>query len=172
MKGRIQICNKEDLAELQSISIETFCDTFARDNDSEDLKKYLEEAYNLEKLKKEMDNPESRFHFIYQQEMLAGYLKLNTGRTQTEMANQNGLEVERIYIRKAFKRGGLGRQLLEFAFERAQEEKREQIWLGVWEYNEAALSFYRKFGFKQVGAHAFYVGTDLQTDLIMSKQLI
>ncbi|MBU5583209.1 GNAT family N-acetyltransferase, partial [Enterococcus sp. S181_ASV_20] len=109
----------KDLLELQKISTETFSDTFAEQNDSDNLEEYLIEAYHLEKLKKEMMNSNSRFFFIYLDNQLAGYLKLNIDLAQTEKIDRNGLEVERIYIRKEYKRQGLGRQLLEFAIELA-----------------------------------------------------
>lgn len=87
------------------------------------------------------------------------------------MIDRNGLEVERIYIRKEYKRQGLGRQLLEFAIELATKERRKLIWLGVWEENENALLFYQMFGFRKNGTHNFYIEIDKQTDLIMVKEL-
>lgn len=172
MTGMIRPCKLADLTELQAISRETFSETFAADNDPADLEEYLAAAYNVEKLTRELKQSESRFFFIYLAEEVAGYLKLNTGNAQTETIDPKGLEVERIYIRKAFKRQGLGRQLLDFAFELAAQESHTSIWLGVWEDNQNALKFYQSFGFKQVGAHDFYVGTDRQTDLLMQKALL
>lgn len=172
MAENIRRCDLNDLVELQKISVETFRDTFATKNNPTDLESYLREAYALDKLESELANSDSRFFFIYQGYQLAGYLKLNTNKAQTEISETNGIEIERIYIRKAFKRHGLGRQLLDFAFNLAVREKRKHIWLGVWEENQNALQFYQSFGFKQVGSHDFYVGTDKQTDLIMIKYLL
>ena len=45
------------------------------------------------------------------------------------------------------------------------------MWLGVWEHNRRALAFYRKRGFKVVGAHIFQVGDDAQNDLLMARKL-
>ncbi|MFN0097433.1 MAG: GNAT family N-acetyltransferase [Gemmatimonadaceae bacterium] len=47
----------------------------------------------------------------------------------------------------------------------------EPLWLGVWERNPRAIAFYRKFGYADVGAHVFVVGTDPQTDRIMTRPL-
>jgi ribosomal protein S18 acetylase RimI-like enzyme len=41
------------------------------------------------------------------------------------------------------------------------------LWLGVWERNERAKSFYRKCGFRDVGSQPFVLGTDVQTDRVM-----
>ncbi|MNS98622.1 Protease synthase and sporulation negative regulatory protein PAI 1 [compost metagenome] len=54
----------------------------------------------------------------------------------------------------------------------AMERHKKKIWLGVWEKNENAISFYRKMGFLQTGAHSFYMGDEEQTDFIMTKTLL
>lgn len=162
----------DQLETLQQISLETFTDTFGTQNTAEDLALYLDTAYSTEKLTAELKNPASRFFFIYtNEEELAGYLKLNVGEAQTEKMGPDSLEVERIYIRKAYKRRGLGRELIDLAIKTAQTEKRNDIWLGVWEKNQSAKLFYRSLNFEQVGAHTFVLGSDPQTDLIMKRKL-
>lgn len=164
-------CTIEDLVLLQKISTETFTDTFGADNTAEDLAAYLERAYNLEQLKQELTNPDSSFYFIYSGDELAGYLKLNTGAAQSEAMGMDAFEVERIYVRTAFKRRGLGKQLIEFAIQTAVEMGKATVWLGVWEHNMRALAFYRMLGFEKTGAHSFYMGDDEQIDYIMTKRL-
>ena len=160
-----------DLEQLKQISIQTFSDTFAKDNDPHDLNEYLINAYSNEKLSKELAAEESEFYFIYANDRLAGYLKLNVGEAQTEPIADNGMEIERIYVDVQFKRLGLGKRLYEKAISRAKELKKEVLWLGVWEKNVPALAFYEKMGFVQAGQHSFFMGTDEQIDLIMKKNL-
>ena len=45
------------------------------------------------------------------------------------------------------------------------------IWLGVWEQNPRAIAFYTKWGFVEVGAQTFRLGSDLQRDLVMAREL-
>ncbi len=160
-----------DLVALQALSIKTFTDTFAKDNTPEDLKDYLDQAYTEEKLTSELQNKQSEFYFIYSDDQLAGYLKLNVNDAQTETIEEDGLEIERIYIDSDFKRLGLGKMLYNKAIERAKALNKTTIWLGVWEHNFSAMKFYHKMGFTQVGEHSFYMGEDEQTDLIMKKKL-
>lgn len=171
MTTKLTECTLDDLHELQTISIVTFTETFKDQNSPEHLKAYLDEAYDLDKLKKELKNPSSRFYFIYVDQQVAGYLKLNTDAAQTEPMGADSLEVERIYVKKAFQRYGLGKQLLNKAFEMAVEQNKKRIWLGVWEENANAIAFYRKKGFVQTGTHSFYMGDDEQVDLIMVNTL-
>jgi ribosomal protein S18 acetylase RimI-like enzyme len=161
----------EDVENLRQLSIKTFSDTFAKDNDPEDLQHYLSTAYTEEKLTKELKNKESEFYFIYKDEQLAGYLKLNVGNAQTEKIDKNGMEIERIYVDATFKRLGLGRKLYEMAEMRATELGKKILWLGVWERNLPALAFYKKLGFVHLGQHSFFMGEDEQIDLIMGKEL-
>ena len=171
MMTPIKKCTLDDLHELQAISIETFTETFKEHNLPEHLQAYLEKAYNLDKLKQELAIPSSYFYFIYADQQIAGYLKLNTDDAQSEPMGADSLEVERIYVRKAFQKFGIGKQLLNKAIELAAEQNKTTIWLGVWEENENAIEFYRKKGFVQTGSHSFYMGDDEQVDLIMVKAL-
>ncbi len=171
MNVSIEKCKQKDIHILQEISIQTFTDTFKEQNSPENLKAYLDRAFNLEQLETEITNPSSEFYFIYHGEELAGYLKVNIDKAQTERIAEEALEIERIYICSQFKKSGLGNYLMDKAEEIAIGRKKKLIWLGVWEQNENALNFYKKRGFVQTGAHSFYMGDEEQTDFIMSKSL-
>lgn len=168
----IKKCTQEDVHELQTISRKTFTETFEEHNSPEHLNAYLENAYNLDQLEIELANPSSRFFFLYFNQEVVGYLKINTGEAQTETMGSESLEIERIYVKKKFHRHGLGKRLMDEAFDIASREKKTKIWLGVWEANENAITFYRKKGFVQQGSHSFFMGEDEQVDLIMVKTLL
>ena len=167
----IKKCTVQDLESLRKISIETFYQTFANSNTEENMAAYLENAYNEEKLYKELCNLDSSFFFIYVDECLAGYLKINEFPSQTDINDIDSLELERIYILKEFQGAGLGKDLLEHTISLAIELGKKYVWLGVWEHNERAKRFYEKNGFYRIGAHSFVVGDDVQTDYIMRKDL-
>jgi ribosomal protein S18 acetylase RimI-like enzyme len=46
------------------------------------------------------------------------------------------------------------------------------VWLGVWERNPKAIAFYKKFGFREVGAHVFPLGSDPQRDVVMARPVV
>lgn len=172
MTINIKKCSLEDLGLLQEISVETFNETFKNQNSHENMKAYLERAFNLNQLEKELSNISSEFYFIYVNEEIAGYLKVNTHDAQTEMMGNDSLEIERIYIKGKFQKHGLGKFLLNKAMEIAMERNKKSIWLGVWERNENAIAFYKKMGFVQTGTHSFYMGDEEQKDFIMTKTFI
>ena len=83
----------------------------------------------------------------------------------------DALEIERIYVLKRFKGRGLGRLMLEKAFEEARARGAESVWLGVWEHNDAALGFSEHLGFEVFGSHAFHIGKTRDTDLLMRRKV-
>ncbi|NWQ42807.1 GNAT family N-acetyltransferase [Bacillus sp. EB106-08-02-XG196] len=171
MSINIKHCTIEDLSILQEMSIETFIETFKDQNSPENMNAYLERAFNLNQLEKELATISSQFFFVIFNNEVAGYLKVNTKDAQSENMGEDSLEIERIYIRSKFQKLGLGKYLINKAIEIAVEQEKNKIWLGVWERNENAIAFYKKIGFVQAGAHSFYMGDEEQIDFIMIKSL-
>lgn len=167
----VQVSEK-DMPELIAISRETFADTFGKDNSPEDMAKFLDESYNEDKLGAEMATPGSFFYFLKVDGKVAGYLKLNVDDAQNEDVDPNGLEVERIYLRKSFQHQGLGKKLFEFAEEKGREWNKSVLWLGVWEHNENAKNFYASRGLTRFSEHVFVLGDDRQTDFLLKKALV
>lgn len=172
MTIRIEICTIEHVCELQEISYETFNETFKAQNSPENMKAYLEKAFNWDKLETELFIADSQFLFIYVNHKVAGYMKVNINDAQSEKMGLESFEIERVYIKKEFQKHGLGKVLLYKAIEMAKEHHKTNIWLGVWEKNENAIAFYEKMGFVQTGAHAFYMGDEEQIDFIMTKTIL
>lgn len=171
MHSNIKICDKGQLDLLRDISIETYRDTFSDSNSDELMALYLSDALNRQKLLAELNHQHSYFYFIYFEGEVAGFLKVNELEAQTDVFDPDSLEVERFYIRKQFLRKGLGKQLMSFACSLAEKSDKKSLWLGVWEGNQPALSFYKSFDFYQFGEHPFDMGGDIQTDLLFKKDL-
>jgi diamine N-acetyltransferase len=168
MTIKITKCTLDDLHKLQEISYETFNETFKEQNTPENMKAYLERAFNLKQLEEELCNRYSEFFFVTFNNELAGYLKVNFDNAQSEDMGNEALEVERIYIKRDLQKHGLGKYLLNEAVKIAQELNKSKIWLGVWEKNENAIAFYKKMGFVESGSHSFYMGDEEQIDIIMT----
>lgn len=167
----IKKCNHKDLHKLQEISYETFNETFKNQNSPENIQAYLKRAFNLKQLEEEVANTSSHFFFVCLHDEIAGYVKVNIDDAQSEDMGNDALEIERIYIKNNFQRHGLGKHLFQIATDIALERNKKKIWLGVWEKNENAITFYKKLGFIQTGAHSFYMGDEEQIDYIMTKTL-
>ena len=171
MSLTLKNCSPEQLSELKALSYLTYIDTFDAFNTEENMQAYLTEAYNEEKLATELAHPTSTFYFLYDDQQVVGYLKLNWDDAQTETIADNALEIERLYIHPEHKRKGFGRYLMTQALTIASEKNKSSVWLGVWEHNEPAKAFYQTMGFTRQGEHIFVMGDDKQTDYIMIKDI-
>ena len=169
--AELKPCTLTDLEVLQSVSLETFTEAFAAQNDPEDFAAYLREAFSPEALRRELEDPETRFFLLYYKDQLAGYAKINSGKAQTELQDPLSLEVERIYVREPFQGKGLGSWMLQKFQSLAGEEGKKYLWLGVWEENKAAIRFYERHGFVTFGRHPYYIGSDRQMDWMMRLEL-
>ncbi|AQY22223.1 GNAT family N-acetyltransferase [Riemerella anatipestifer] len=156
---------------LQEVSKTTFYETFAADNTPENMQKYLDESFSVKCLREELLDEFSEFYFARVNGELAGYLKLNFGASQTELKDSKAIEIERIYVLKAFQGKRVGQALYEYALQVARDRGVDYIWLGVWEQNHKAIRFYEKNGFVAFDKHLFVLGDDLQTDIMMKLKL-
>ena len=160
-----------DITQLQAISTLTFVESFEKENSPENMATYLAEHFSTNQLALELSNPNSSFYFAEENEQIVGYLKINVETAQTEKKFQNALEIERIYVKKAVQGKQIGQQLLEKAINIARNKKYAFIWLGVWENNKQAITFYEKNGFEVFDQHLFVLGEDQQRDLLMKRPL-
>ena len=161
----------EQIDQLQQIGRQTFSETYAESNSAENMAKYLEEAYSYEKLSVELNDPNSAFYFAMMDKDVIGYLKLNFGASQTDLKDNNALEIERIYVLREFHGKKIGQLLFDKAIEVAKAQHVAYVWLGVWEENKRALQFYTKNGFIEFDQHVFVLGDEAQTDIMMKLEL-
>ena len=160
-----------DIDRLQKIGKQTFYETFSAGNSEENMTKYLDEGFSIEKLTTELSDNNSDFYFATLDNNVIGYLKLNFGQSQTELQDDKALEIERIYVLKDFHGKSVGQILYDKAIHIAKQKNADYVWLGVWEENPRAINFYKKNGFVEFDKHIFKLGNDEQTDIMMKLKL-
>ena len=152
---------------LTELTRNTFFESYAEQNSTVTIEKYIEENFNSKQLSHQLTNRFSEFYVLFKDSKATGYLKLNTNCAQTETADMTAIEIERIYVLETYQGQNLGSTLLKKAFEIYQSGEHSFLWLGVWENNNKAIQFYQKNGFVKYGEHKFDFGGDLQTDWLM-----
>lgn len=167
----IQKLTLADADVLLALSKKTFFDFFAHLNKPEDMEAYASVAFTPQKIQAELSNPNSHFFFAMLNGEIAGYLKLNYGAAQTEFQDSDAVEIERIYVLVQHHGKKIGHQFIDFTLKEAAGKNLQCVWLGVWEHNHKALTFYKKHGFEVFSSHEFILGSDRQTDLLMKKIL-
>ncbi len=168
---KIKKVTLNEIGPLQKIGKQTFYETFSAGNTEENMTKYIEDGFSIEKLTSELYNKNTELYFATFDNDVIGYLKLNFGQSQTELKDENALEIERIYVLKEFHGKKIGQLLYEKALQIAKQKNADYVWLGVWEENPRAINFYKKNGFVEFDRHIFKLGNDEQTDIMMKLQL-
>ena len=170
-KLTITVATVQDAALLTELSVTTFCDTFAKDNKAEDMDRYVAEEVNIEKLSAELSERDNIF-FIARYDLLpVGYAKIRNCKIPEELQAQKPIELERLYVLHAYQDKKVGAAIMQRCLEHAIKNNHDVMWLGVWEHNYRALTFYKKWGFELFGSHDFVLGSDVQTDVLMKKEL-
>ena len=167
----IRKANTQDIEKLKEIGRLTFFETFSSDNSEENMKEYLKNGFSTEKLNDELSDPNAEFYFCELKGEVIGYLKVNSGQSQTELKDNKAFEIERIYVLKEFHGKKAGQLLYDKALELAKSRRAGYVWLGVWEENPRAIRFYEKNGFVAFDKHIFKLGEDEQTDIMMKLEL-
>jgi ribosomal protein S18 acetylase RimI-like enzyme len=158
-----------DLSELLEVARKAFIQAFTANNKPENVKAYLDEAFTLEQFQEEYQNEGSTFFKLVSGTQIIGYTKVNLTPAQTDVHDPESLEIARLYLLDEFIGLGLGKMLLEQAIDFAKEKQKKYIWLGVWEHNPRAISFYERNGFEKFSSHPFPFGDEVQTDWLMRK---
>lgn len=101
--------------------------------------------------------------------VIRAYAKLRTGTTDPSVTGSGPVELQRLYVDRSAIGYGVGAALMRASLDAARLAGHRTIWLGVWELNARAISFYERWQFQTVGDHKFRLGSDHQTDLIMVR---
>lgn len=171
MNLAFQPVTKIEVHLLKEIGLRTFSEAYQHLNTKNNFEGYIRKAFAVDRLLYELKSEESFFYFVFYENKIVGYLKLNIGESQTEDHCINCLEVERIYLGANFKRRGFGSKMIQFAVDKAKQLNKSKIWLGVWKKNPTAINFYKSQGFVEVGNHVFKFGDEEQIDIIFEKSL-
>lgn len=164
----------DDAKPLTDLSYTTFWDAFAHHpkNAPDDLAYYMRQAFSLEQITAELQDPKAIFAIAEIGGEAAGYSKITVGSIEPGIIAERPVELNRLYSQQKFLGQGVGQALMDECFERALRHGHDVMWLGVWEFNPRAQRFYEKNGFSVVGKHTFQLGNDPQTDLLMQKALV
>lgn len=167
----VRTCNQKDIDTLVSLCIKTFRDTFDEFNTPENMLLYINKTFTKKNIEQEMKEPGTVFFLAFDGRRAAGYAKIRSSEKPAVLDHGPALEIERLYAHKDYIGKRVGHILLQTCLAFAKKKGCKTIWLGVWEKNARAISFYEKNGFVRFGEHPFILGLDEQTDWLMKKEL-
>jgi len=102
---------------------------------------------------------------------LVGYSVVRMGSSVKCVTAELPAEISRIYLRGEAKGSGWGSKLMNAMLTLCEASGADWVWLGVWGENHRAVSFYRKWGFQEVGTHEFVYDGEVVHDLVMARRI-
>lgn len=160
-----------DAGMLSELGARTFSEAFARDNTPANLAAHLRNSFSPEIQHRELSQADTIFLIAEADGQPIGYAQLLFNSREQGLEASNPMEIRRIYMLQEFVGKGMGSTLMRASLDEARQRACDIVWLGVWEKNQRAIEFYRKWGFHEVSSHTFLLGDDPQTDLIMVLEL-
>ena len=165
--------DKNDAQLLSDLSNITFIETYRGSSPDNDLIAFTDKYFNSEKISEEIENADDLYYLAFVDGFPAGYMRLKEAYDDYPLTTKyKAIHLKRIYVLKEFQSQKIGAALMNHALQVAAENNYELLWLGVWEGNEKAISFYKKWGFEDINQpHSFYVGNTVHTDRWMTKAI-
>jgi diamine N-acetyltransferase len=160
-----------DARPLADLAARTFLGTFADENRPEDMALHVSRAFGEAQQEAELTDPKMTTLLAEADGQLAGYAQLRANAVPECVTGTTPVELWRFYIAAQWHGRGIAHALMKGVEREARVRGAQTLWLGVWERNERAKSFYRKCGFHDVGSQVFILGTDAQNDRIMARSL-
>ena len=122
---------------------------------------YLNKMYSLENLKKDLQENGSYYYFVRSclparqvcesnmnpEYKTIGIFKIIENCAYPEQPNRLGFKIHRIYLDAAVHGKGIGKQLMQYAEDRAKETNHTLLWLDAMDQHPQAMSFYKNLGY-------------------------
>ncbi|MGH9173675.1 MAG: GNAT family N-acetyltransferase [Vicinamibacterales bacterium] len=160
-----------DASALAALAERTFRETFAGDNTPADMAAHCAASYSTAIQGRELaDTGMDTLVCVDSDGQLIAFAQLRPG-APPPVTGPSPIELWRFYVDRPHHGRGVAQRLMAEVVNTARARAALTLWLGVWERNLRAQAFYRKAGFSDVGAHEFRVGSDVQTDRLMSRSL-
>lgn len=168
----ISLAAESDAATLAEFGRRAFGDAFGAYNTPADLEAFFTKTFSVELQTEEIRNP-AQAMFVARDERgaIVGYALLKRTSIEASVAAERPAEVQRIYVDPSMQGRNVGARLMTACVEQSRAWGCDAVWLGVWERNPRAIAFYEKQGFRTIGTHDFWVGSDRQRDYVMLKPL-
>lgn len=158
-----------DAEALAAIGRATFIETFAQLYPPEDLAAFLAEAHSVERARADLADPDKAAWLVEAGGAAVGYALACPAKLPNQAVSAEDGELDRIYILKAHRGGGLGSRLLAETLAWLEKDGPRTLWIGVWSENYGAQGLYARHGFKVVGAYKFVVGKTQDHEFIMRR---
>jgi GNAT superfamily N-acetyltransferase len=161
-----------DAATLAAFGERTFRESIGPDKRPGDVEVYVSATYSAERQGAEIADADRVTLLGERDGVLVSYAQLRAdGAAPSCVEGSAPIELLRFYVDRPWHGQGVAHAMMDAVIATARSRGARTIWLGVWERNPRAITFYGKHGFRDVGCQPFKLGGDDQTDRVMAREL-
>lgn len=137
-----------DIAELRDIGVRSYLPHYKHLWLAGGVEWYLERCFGDVALHAELRDDNIEYYIAADADENVGILKLVLHKPLPESAIDDALYLEKIYFTAEYTGKGAGKQLINFACERAGSLNREAVWLMAMDTSAKPVAAYEKHGFR------------------------
>ncbi|EIE49505.1 GCN5 family acetyltransferase [Salipiger aestuarii] len=146
-----------DASSIAAISIEVWIGTYIKRGVSAFFADYALRTFTRENTETLIADPDQTFLVSENADGIDGVLRLARG-SPAPVEGCHDVEIATLYVQPRHQGKGIGRALLNAAFELCHDEAAPSVWLATNAENTPAIGFYLATGFRQVGQTQFRIG--------------
>ena len=154
-----------DAAELAAVAAQTFPLACPPATPAEDIESFIDAHLSAERFAEYLADPQRAIVTAAHDGRIIGYTMLIRD-TAGETA-----ELSKIYVLADHHGTGASTALMDRTLATAESWGVRSVWLGVNQANQRAQRFYAKCGFTVNGTRTFQVGTRIENDYLMVREL-
>jgi ribosomal protein S18 acetylase RimI-like enzyme len=170
-KGTVRKAFFSDADLLIELGKRCFHEAFNEMTAPHDMAAYLNSTFQTSNIEKQLNDDRSLIFIAENDSDPAGYVYSHPAVTPQCVDDKTAVKLERIYLRKRYYGLAVGDALMQTTIKEARSRGYRSVWLSSWELNDRANAFYKKWKFEVVGHQEFIVGSDVQNDFILSREL-
>lgn len=166
----IRRIERSDIPELSVVARKTYSETFGHTMASGELETELEATRSERYFNSILESDEILVAVI--DGRLAGYLQICDVRYDPKSIEytEKDQSIHAIYVHSDFQGKGIGRALMDAAFQHQRIKSAENVFIDVFEENVRAVNFYHSYGFKNVGHIDVVIdGKNVGQDLVLMR---
>ncbi len=167
----IRRASPADARTLSTMGELTFTRSYASIVPAQELASYTRQAFSIEQIELELAARQITYFLALAGTIPCGYSKLAPTPAPPAVEGVKPVELARLYVLPERTGTGIGTELLKASLDAAVEQDYHSCWLRVWEGNDKAIEFYRRWGFREVGSEPYRVGRCSRNVLLMIRDL-
>jgi GNAT superfamily N-acetyltransferase len=163
---------ERDQKGLRAMARQSFFETFAHLYEPGPFSEFLDCTYGANgAMDRDLNDPAVQWLVAFYQSEPVGYAKLTPLRAPAPSALAGAVELQQIYVLSEWHGRGVAAHLMEWALATAADDDAPEVYLTVFDHNERAKQFYRRYGFAEAARCTFTLGDRVDDDRVWRLSL-